>query len=98
MRKAIDRIRIAQRNGRMETGLIVEPSSEVHVPSIEVDLNCLNWEERACLVLFFWEECSVKEIAEQLRVPTGTVKTWMFRARGKLKRKLTDADQMEKQA
>ena len=30
-------------------------------------------------------------IAEQLRVPTGTVKTWMFRARGKLKRRLGGA-------
>jgi RNA polymerase sigma-70 factor (ECF subfamily) len=98
VRKAIDRIRVSKRNGRLETGLIIEPSSKVVAPVVEIDLSFLNWEERACLVLFFWEECSVKEIAEQLRVPTGTVKTWMFRARGKLKRKLSNVDANEESA
>ncbi len=98
VRKAIDRIRVSQRQSRLECGLQMEPASEQPAPLVEVDLSCLNWEERACLVLFFWEECSVKEIAEQLRVPTGTVKTWMFRARGKLKKRLSQDTEREERA
>ncbi len=88
VRKAIDRIRTVRRGGRVEIGLEVDPWVETRAPVVEIDLAGLNYEERACLVLFFWEECSVQEIAEELDVPTGTVKTWMFRARGKLRRKL----------
>ena len=54
----------------------------------EVDLARLPEEQRLCLTLFFWEGLSVRQIAERLAVPEGTVKTWMFRGRARLRRQL----------
>ena len=51
----------------------------------EIDLSVLSKDERICLTLFFWEGYSVRDISDELGVPTGTVKTWMFRARNKLR-------------
>lgn len=45
-------------------------------------------EYQACVTLKYLEDLSVREIADTLRVPSGTVKTWLFRAREALMRKL----------
>lgn len=45
-------------------------------------------EYQACITLKYLEDLGVDEIAETLRVPSGTVKTWLFRARGLLVEKL----------
>ena len=90
VRKAIDLIR--SRGGRPEARVALgldgdrRPAPTARAP--EVDLSGLRAEERACLSLFFWEGCSVREIASSLDVPVGTVKTWMFRARAQLRREL----------
>jgi len=38
--------------------------------------------------LYYWQERSYEEIAEILRVPLGTVRTWLKRAKEKLKEEL----------
>lgn len=87
--RAIDRVRALRRKGR-EGGLEIDVAApERAAVPVEFDLDVLDREERACLVLHFWEGLSVREIAGELDVPTGTVKTWMFRARGKLRRRIT---------
>ncbi len=43
---------------------------------------------RACVTLKYLEDLGVAEISEALGVPPGTVKTWLFRAREILLRKL----------
>jgi RNA polymerase sigma-70 factor, ECF subfamily len=39
---------------------------------------------RTCFVLFYLRELSCAEIAEQMKCPQGTVKTWLHRARREL--------------
>ena len=36
-------------------------------------------------MLVFWEGLALKDIAAAMEVPEGTVKTWMFRGRARLK-------------
>jgi RNA polymerase sigma-70 factor (ECF subfamily) len=50
----------------------------------------LGSEERASLTLYFLEGCSIREIAAVLEAKEGTVKSWLFRARGKLRAFLTE--------
>ncbi|MCA9319795.1 MAG: sigma-70 family RNA polymerase sigma factor [Planctomycetes bacterium] len=90
LRKAIDRMRRQGRSPVSGAALDIDPPAPIPGEAdFEIDLSELGREERACLVLFFWENCSVQEIATTLQVPTGTVKTWMFRARNKLRRRIT---------
>ncbi len=45
-------------------------------------------EYQACVTLKYLEDLSIKEISQTLQIPPGTVKTWLFRAREILVRKL----------
>jgi RNA polymerase sigma-70 factor (ECF subfamily) len=82
LRKALDR----RRHQHPAAGLESEPVQRPPVIPVEVpELMELLPSERASLVLFFWEGLSVAEIAETLSVPPGTVKTWMFRGRARLR-------------
>ncbi|HEU4339534.1 MAG TPA: RNA polymerase sigma factor [Planctomycetota bacterium] len=45
-------------------------------------------EQRLAITHFYFGDLSVVEIAEAMDVPTGTVKTWLYRAREALKSKL----------
>ncbi len=49
------------------------------------DLAALPIHERAALLLHYLEGRSVAEIAVQLAVPEGTIKTWLFRGRARLR-------------
>jgi len=83
--KAIDHIRIR----RLET----TDRDDVAAPSPRsdtVDLNALPDRERVSLLLFFYGGCSVREIAEHLEVPPGTIKTWMHRGRKRLREQLLE--------
>lgn len=46
--------------------------------------------QRAVLLLRYGEEMSIHEIAQTLQVSVGTVKTWLFRGRDALRRKLKE--------
>lgn len=50
-------------------------------------LDELSEEKRACVLMMYFEELSVGEIAETLEIPEGTVKTRLFSARKDLKDK-----------
>jgi RNA polymerase sigma-70 factor (ECF subfamily) len=46
-------------------------------------------EQRLVLARFYFEELGVTDIAAAMEVPTGTVKTWLFRARESLRARLS---------
>jgi len=50
-------------------------------------LDELSEEKRACVLMMYFEELSVGEIAQTLEIPEGTVKTRLFSARKELKEK-----------
>ena len=52
--------------------------------------------ERAAVVLFYQQELSVRQVAEALGVTSGTIKTFLFRARRHLRRRLAGPDRGEK--
>lgn len=52
-------------------------------------LDELNEEKRACVLMMYFEELSVSEIAQTLEIPEGTVKTRLFSARKDLKEKFS---------
>ena len=60
-----------------------DPSDRLHQAIRELPA-----EYQSCVTLKYLEDLGVKEIAETLQVPTGTVKTWLFRAREMLLEKL----------
>lgn len=84
VRKAIDR----RRERARAPGPLSDDPVQASPFTPALDLSSLDAEQRACLLLFYWEGLSVVEIASELRVPVGTVKTWMFRARAQLRREL----------
>ena len=60
---------------------------------LQLALGQLPDDARAILVLFFFEDCSYKEIAEVLDVPIGTVMSRLSRAKTRLRQLLTDTTQ-----
>ncbi|NLF70649.1 MAG: sigma-70 family RNA polymerase sigma factor [Candidatus Anammoximicrobium sp.] len=49
-------------------------------------------EFKLVLVMFYFEECSYKEIAEKLQIPIGTVMSRLTRAKGRVRARLLEAD------
>jgi RNA polymerase sigma-70 factor (ECF subfamily) len=52
--------------------------------------------ERAAVVLFYQQELSVRQVAEALGVTAGTIKTFLFRARRRLRQRLTGSKRGER--
>ncbi len=48
----------------------------------------LSAQQRACIYLTYWEDLAVGEVAERLGIGEGTVKRYLARARGQLRRVL----------
>lgn len=67
-----------------EKSVAVVPASVEIAEELELALRRLRQEHRGCFELFYRDELSIAEIAERLRVPQGTVKTWLHRARKEL--------------
>ncbi len=55
---------------------------------ISIALDELRDEYRECFILFYQQELGCAEISEVLGCPTGTVKTWLHRARQELAERL----------
>lgn len=74
--------------------VIPEPTCEPACPAeidpeqLQAALNELPDEFRIPLVLFYFEDCSYKEIAEQLEVPIGTVMSRLSRAKAHVRQRL----------
>jgi len=51
---------------------------------LQLALSQLREEYRTCFVLFHQQELSIVEVAEKMKCPEGTVKTWLHRARREL--------------
>ena len=49
-------------------------------------------EFRAVLVMFYFDDCSYREIAEELQVPMGTVMSRLARAKRQLRARLFEAE------
>ena len=76
-----------RRNARvrpMEPSALPEPPPREEPPALGYALNALPSQDRASLVLHYLEGYSVQEIASLLRVPQGTVKCRLHRARKKM--------------
>ena len=67
----------------------VDDDSEIDSQRLQLALNELPDEFRLVLVMFYFEDCSYQEIAEQLEIPPGTVMSRLSRAKGHLRKLLT---------
>jgi len=73
---------------------VAEPAGETWIDSsidsdeLQAVLNQMPEEFRAPLILFYFEEFSYKEIAEQMDVPIGTVMSRLARAKAHVRRRL----------
>lgn len=59
---------------------------------LQAALDELPDEFKLVLVMFYFEECSYKEIADQLQIPIGTVMSRLTRAKGRLRHRLSEAE------
>lgn len=57
-------------------------------------IKSLNYKYREVIVLFYYEEFSINEIAELLNEPEGTVKSKLHRARKKLRNLLEEEEEL----
>ena len=62
---------------------------------LEREITNLPAQYRALITLFHVEEMSLKEIAEIMDMPEGTIKNYLFRARRVLKERLMEKYQIE---
>jgi len=48
-------------------------------------IDLLELEQRIVIILFYYEDMNMKDIAKTLNIPIGTVKSRLYRAKGKLR-------------
>lgn len=75
--------------GEIETRLDAEGAR----PAIAAALARLSVDERNVLLLFAWADLRYEEIAEALRIPIGTVRSRLNRARGRLRELIDESGQ-----
>ena len=63
---------------------------EIDEAELQLALDELPDEFRIVVLMFYFEDCSYKEIAARLEIPIGTVMSRLARAKGHLRRWLTD--------
>jgi RNA polymerase sigma-70 factor (ECF subfamily) len=69
------------------------PGEEIDHDQLQAALNRLPDIFRLAVVMFYFEECSYREIAEQLDLPIGTVMSRLARAKDQLRSLLSEAEQ-----
>ena len=62
------------------------PRADRRARALEDALNALRWEHRQCVMLRHVEHRSLEEIAQIMRLPVGTVKSHLSRARKQLRK------------
>lgn len=97
---AINRCRthLSQRNHQTRTvdPSIDRPAKDARLQNLdlgeelELALSKLREEYRTCFVLFHQQELSITQVAEIMKAPEGTIKTWLHRARRELSELLVD--------
>jgi RNA polymerase sigma-70 factor (ECF subfamily) len=66
----------------------VDADLESEIAALEAGMDSLPLREREALALFYLRELTTEQIAELLDVPSGTVKSRLFRARNLLRKQL----------
>jgi RNA polymerase sigma-70 factor (ECF subfamily) len=66
----------------------LSPTTEIDPGSLQVALNELDETFRTPLILFYFEDFSYRDIAEQMDLPIGTVMSRLARAKGYLRERL----------
>lgn len=97
---AVNRCRthLSQRNHQTRT---FDPTIDVPGPDVrlltldlaeelEIALGQIREEYRTCFILFHRQELNISRVAEIMKSPEGTIKTWLHRARRELAEKLIE--------
>ena len=66
------------------------PDKNFRHQELYLALEKLSWGERAVTLLFYMEDLSTTQIAEVMRIPTGTVLSRLYQARKILRKELED--------
>lgn len=92
-RVAVNRsIQEARKNRRhrhselLEAAHMAEETPETGDPRVSIALSKLAPDDRAVLVLFYWEELSLQEIGEALDCASNAAKTRLYRARERFRK------------
>jgi RNA polymerase sigma-70 factor (ECF subfamily) len=85
----LDRLTSDDANGEIESRLDAERAG----PAIAAALGRLSTDERNVLLLFAWADLRYEEIALALRIPIGTVRSRLNRARGRLRELIGESGQ-----
>lgn len=64
-----------------------QPQSDVHLDLVQA-INQLNDKGRTAIILFYYYDLTIREIAQTTDMPENTVKTLLRRAKDSLKKKL----------
>jgi RNA polymerase sigma-70 factor, ECF subfamily len=99
--RAIDHVRRTRARPVVETGASLDERTaapERRRADLEDDLAALPSHERAAILLHYQEGRSIAEIAIALDAPEGTVKTWLHRARRRLRARFEDEAAARKSA
>ena len=67
------------------------PEAAIDSQELQAALDSLGDEFKLVVVMFYFEHCSYKEIAEQLEIPLGTVMSRLARAKSHLRERLSPA-------
>lgn len=83
-------VRVAQRDQRRrERELSVQPQGDVELPELRPDVadavRALSTQQRAVIVLTYWQDLTVADVAEHLDISDGAVRKHLARARANLR-------------
>lgn len=98
---SLDILRKRRKVVHMKTKHEEESASEVREEDIPLSLtlqdliNLLNEDEKNVIILRFYHDLTIKEVAETLNIPLGTAKTALYRALKKLRKGLKGDDVYE---